>query len=93
LVDPRDYRENRWHGDLADESFGLSAIAVGLLLGTGPISIFPALLGVIGGLFRLIRQRAVHAGPGDRGLATTAVVIGSVTGVLSVIIMFSSHAV
>lgn len=74
-------------------SFGLSAIAVGLLLGTGPISIFPALLGVMGGLFRLIRQRAVHAGPGDRGLATAAVVIGSVTGVLSVIIMFSSHAV
>lgn len=93
MVDPRDYRENRWHGDLADESFGLSAIAVGLLLGTGPISIFPALLGVIGGLFRLIRQRAVHAGPGDRGLATAAVVIGSVTGVLSVIIMFSSHTV
>jgi hypothetical protein len=28
LVDPRDYRENRWHGDLADESFGVLGIGV-----------------------------------------------------------------
>jgi hypothetical protein len=28
LVDPRDYRENRWHGDLANESFGVLDIGV-----------------------------------------------------------------
>ena len=28
MVDPRDYRENRWRGDLADESFGVLRIGV-----------------------------------------------------------------
>ena len=28
MVDPRDYRESRWRGDLADESFGVLGIGV-----------------------------------------------------------------
>ena len=73
-------------------SFGFSAIALGLLLGTGPISIFPALLGVIGGLISLYRLRTAHDGRGGSGMATAAVVIGLFAGATSLIMIFSTHA-
>ncbi len=71
-------------------SFALSAIAVGLLLGTGPISIFPAMLGVVSGLYSSYRLRASPPGRGGRGMATAAVVIGLIAGAISLIMIFGS---
>ena len=73
-------------------SFALSAIALGLLLGTGPISIFPASLGMTIGLFSAYRLRTTHDGRGGSGMATAAVVIGLFAGATSLIMIFSTHA-
>ena len=73
-------------------SFGLSAVALGLLLGTGPISIFPAILGVLGGTWTLYRLHSSAEDWGGKGMATAAVILGLLVGALSVIIVAGSQA-
>jgi hypothetical protein len=73
---------------LAIFAFACSAIGLGLLLGTGPVGIFIAPLGVITGFVALVRTSE----QGRRGMATAAVVFGSVVTVLSLAMMLGSQA-
>lgn len=74
-------------GRLATVAFLFSAIGLGLLLGTGPVSIFAAPVGVILGLVALVTRR-----PGTRtGLAIAAVAIGIVVTVLSFVVILGSQ--
>jgi hypothetical protein len=70
-------------------AFTCSAIGVGLLLGTGPVGIFIAPLGVITGLVAFVRTR----GHGRRGMAIAAIAIGSFVTMLSLWVMLGSQAV
>jgi hypothetical protein len=70
-------------------AFTCSAIGLGLLLGTGPVGIFIAPLGVITGLISLVRIRD----QGRRGMAIASIAIGSVVTVLSLWVMLGSQAV
>lgn len=73
-------------------SFALAAVALGLLLGTGPISLFPAALAVFGGAWTRYRLSASTPERGGKGMATAAVVVGVIVGALSVIMMTGTQA-
>jgi len=73
---------------LAIMAFLCSAIGVGLLLGTGPVSIFVAPLGVLLGVVALMRSRA----GGRKGLAVAAIVIGATVTLPSLAFILGSQA-
>jgi hypothetical protein len=73
-------------------SFGLAAISLGLLLGIGPISVFPAALAVLGGAWSRYRLSASTQNQGGKRMATAAVLLGLAVGALSVIMMVGTHA-
>lgn len=73
-------------------SFGLAAIALGLLIGTGPISLFPAALAVLGGAWTRYRLSASTPERGGKGMATATVILGIIVGALSVIMIAGSQA-
>ena len=75
-------------GPLATIAFLCSAIGLGLLLGTGPVGIFIAPMGVLLGLVALVRSRA----GGRRGLAVAAIVIGAIVTLLSLAVILGSRA-
>ncbi len=73
-------------------SFGLAAIALGLLLGTGPIAIFPAVFAVLIGAWTRYRLSVPTAERGGKGMATAGAILGLTVGVLCVIVMAGSQA-
>ena len=73
---------------LATVAFLCSAIGLGLLLGTGPVGVFMAPIGVLLGLVAFVRSRA----GGRRGLAIAAIVIGTIVTLLSLAMILESQA-
>jgi hypothetical protein len=79
---------------LACISYAMSAVALGLLVGTGPVlGILPAAIGIVGGVVSSIRLRLVHAGQRGRGLAVAAIVIGTISGGISLLAALGSAPV
>ena len=75
-------------GPLTTIAFLCSAIGLGLLLGTGPVGVLIAPIGVLLGLFAFVRSRA----GGRRGLAVAAIVIGAIVTLLSLAFILGSQA-
>jgi hypothetical protein len=73
-------------------SFGLAAIALGLLLGTGPISLFPAVLAILVGAWTRYKLSVSTPERGGKGTATAAVILGLIVGAFSVVMMAGTQA-
>ncbi len=69
-------------------AFLCSAIGLGLLLGTGPVGVFIAPIGVLLGLVAYVKSRAGE----HRGLAVAAIGIGTLVTLLSLAMIVGSQA-
>jgi hypothetical protein len=70
----------------------LSGVGLGMILGTGPVAIFPAPFGVLAGVLALGSIKRSQPERKGRGMAIAGIVIGSAVTVLSVLVMIGSQA-
>ena len=70
----------------------LSLSALLLIVGTAPISVLAAPLGIVGGIVSWVRIRSAPVQPPGRGLAIAATTIGGVALVLALFVTLTTQA-